>query len=75
MKDGPLKLLLDSFMVGVVMATLLMLALLWLDIGGTGAALSRTGPLVLTFVWAHLTILATPFGTLAILSSAAEHDE
>jgi hypothetical protein len=68
MKDGPLKLLLDSFAIGVVMATALMIAVIAMNLGGTGAALADAGPLILTFVWFHLAVLATPFGTLAILS-------
>ncbi|MEM7644273.1 MAG: hypothetical protein AAF366_17365 [Pseudomonadota bacterium] len=71
MKPGPLQLLLDSAMIGIVTATALLIAILVLDVSGTGQALARIDPWPRAVLWLHLTILATPFGTLALLARDA----
>lgn len=72
MKQGPMQLLLDSVIIGIVAATLLLVSVLVFDVSGTGRALAAVGTWPLAFIWLHLSIMATPFGTLAILARDAE---
>ncbi|CUH40890.1 hypothetical protein JSE7799_03630 [Jannaschia seosinensis] len=72
MKDGPLQLMLDSLAIGIVASTVLLEAILILDVRGTGSALEALGILPLTLIWVHLTILTTPFGTLILLARGAD---
>lgn len=72
MKDGPAQLLIDSFAIGVVSATVLLEAVLLLNLWDTGTSLAEAGPLALAFIWFHTSVLATPFGTLYLLARDAE---
>ncbi|KIT16035.1 hypothetical protein [Jannaschia aquimarina] len=72
MKDGPTRILLDSLAIGVVVSTLLLEAMMLLDIFGAREGLRAMGPLMLTVVWAHLAMLAAPIGTLVLLGRDEE---
>jgi hypothetical protein len=72
MANRPLILLLDSLAIGIVAATVLMEAVMILDLSGTGRAMAELNFWLLSFIWLHLTVLATPFGTLALLGREAD---
>jgi hypothetical protein len=72
MRTGPAQLLIDSFAIGIVAATILLEAVILLNLWDTGRSLASLAPFALAVVWFHLAVLATPFGTLYLLARDAE---
>jgi hypothetical protein len=66
-KDGPIFLLLDGLLIGIVCATLTLEAVLIFDLGGYGDGMRELSPFLLGALWVHLSAAIAPFGTLLLL--------